>query len=168
MKNHVLSRLTVTTVFAATIIVASANSRAARGGAPQAANPSAQKLLTIADVEAVTGVKGVKLVPKDPKKGAGGDVNFAKPDGSLLVMLIAAPGTMYDAWKSQSSLVNASVSGIGDEAFIGPAGTTTPWALYFRKGKNSASIASFVNADMKPLLPQDQIKALAKLVASRL
>ena len=167
MKNHVLSRLTVTTVFAATIIVASANSRAARGGAPQAANPSAQKLLTIADVEAVTGVKGVKLVPKDPKKGAGGDVNFAKPDGSLLVMLIAAPGTMYDAWKSQSGAFNASVSGVGDEAFIGPA-NVTPYVLFFRKGKNSASISSFLNSDMKPLLTQDQIKALAKLVASRL
>ena len=134
---------------------------------PQTSNPATAKLLTIADVESVTGVKGVKLVPKDIRRGAGGDLNFAKTDGSLLVMLIAMPG-MYDMWKSQKVLYNAAVSGVGDEAFNGPAGAIQ-YVIYFRKGKNSGSISSFVSpSDMKPVLSQDQLKALAKIVNSRM
>ena len=39
---------------------------------PQNAPPMVQKLLTFADVESITGVKGVKLVPKNPSKGQTG------------------------------------------------------------------------------------------------
>lgn len=134
---------------------------------PQAAS-SADKLLTISDVEAATGVKGLKLVPKNPAKGAGGDLNFAKPDGSLLVMAIFGPASLFKQWKAQPGFAGASVMGIGDEAFTGSAGST-PYAIFLRKGDHAASISSFLNtADMKPLLSQDQLKTLAKTVASRL
>ena len=50
-------------------------------------------------------------------------------------MLVYAPG-MYDMWKAEKALFNASVSGVGDEAFSGPAGKIQ-YVIYFRKGKNS-------------------------------
>lgn len=58
-----------------------ASGLAAPGGAPQATNPEYAKLLTPADVQKVTGLQ-VKMVPYDPKSGAGGDLNFALEDGA--------------------------------------------------------------------------------------
>ena len=48
--------------------------------------PGAQ-YLTVQDVEKITGLQGVKLVPRDPSKGAGGDLNFANKDGKLILMV---------------------------------------------------------------------------------
>ena len=39
--------------------------------------PGAQ-YLTVQDVEKITGLRGVKLVPRDPSKGAGGEFNSPK------------------------------------------------------------------------------------------
>jgi hypothetical protein len=76
--------------------------------------------LTIADVQSVTGVKGLKLVPKNPAKGAGGDLNFLKPDGSLLVMAVLGPATLIKQWKAQPRFAGSAVTGDGDEAFADP------------------------------------------------
>lgn len=165
-KRYFLSSLTVAAVLAATVI-ASANLLAASGN-PQAPTAAAQKLLTIAEVEGIAGVKGVKLIPKDISKGAGGDLNFANADGSMLLMVITQPASTYKDWKAQSVLVKGPVSGVGDEAFSGPAGAMQ-YVIYFRKGDHAASISSFFNnTTMKPLLSQDQLKAAAKIVAGRL
>ncbi len=146
-----------------------ARKQAAGKGTPAAQAPAAyQKLLTVADVESVTGVKGLKLVPRNPVKGAGGDLNFAKADGSLLLMVRFGPRSLYDGWKAQDGIVNSTVSGIGDEAFNGPSGMA-PYVLFFRKADHSVSISSFLNSDdMKPFVPQDQLRALAKIILSRL
>ncbi|MDP2300535.1 MAG: hypothetical protein Q8M55_07465, partial [Actinomycetota bacterium] len=54
--------------------------------APPPVDPSA--LLTPADVEQVTGLTGLSVVPYDPAVGAGGDVNIADETGQLVAMLI--------------------------------------------------------------------------------
>ena len=48
---------------------------------------SGAQYLTVQDVEKITGLQGVKLVPRDPSKGAGGDLNFANKDGKLILMV---------------------------------------------------------------------------------
>lgn len=48
---------------------------------------SHEELLTIKDVEAVTGIQGIKLVPRNPQIGAGGELNFALADGSMVLMV---------------------------------------------------------------------------------
>jgi hypothetical protein len=40
------------------------------------ASKSYNDYLTAADIEKVSGMTGVKLIPKDPSKGAGGNLNF--------------------------------------------------------------------------------------------
>ena len=137
--------------------------------APQAGQPSpaVMKLLSVAEVESATGLKGVKVVPKNISKGAGGDLNFARADGTTVLAVVVAQG-MYDSWKGESVLYNAPVSGIADEAFSGPAGTT-PYVIYFRKGKQGVQVGTIANpADLKPLLTLDQLKAVAKIIASHL
>ncbi|MGA9293282.1 MAG: hypothetical protein WBV81_11830 [Ignavibacteriaceae bacterium] len=43
--------------------------------------------LTASDIEKITGIKAVKLIPKNPKIGAGGDLNFSTNDDKLIVMV---------------------------------------------------------------------------------
>jgi len=43
------------------------------------------KLLTIADVEKVTGLSGVKTVPNGSQTGAGGMLNFVNASGKLVL-----------------------------------------------------------------------------------
>jgi hypothetical protein len=140
-----------------------ARKQAAAKGSPAAQAPASyQKLLTIADVEGVTGVKGLKLVPGE------GDLNFAKADGSLLLMVQFGPRNLYDNWKARNGIVNSAVNGIGDEAFKGPSGSA-PFILFFRKGDHSVSLHSYLNTDdMEPFVSQDQLRSLAKIILSRL
>ena len=171
-ENRSLFGLTLRLLLPAALLVSTAISisanREATSSGPQAVSPAAEKLLTIADVESVTGAKGLKLVPKNPAKGAGGDLNFAKPDGSLLVMAVFGPASLFTQWKAQPGFAGSAVTGVGDEAFAGPAGAT-PYVIFLRKGDHAASVSSFLSTtDMKPLLSQDQLKALAKTIASRL
>jgi hypothetical protein len=128
-----------------------------------------QKLLTVADVESATGLKGLKLVPRGSTTGAGGDLNFAKADGSLLLMAQFGSADLFKQWKAQPDFFNSPVAGVGDEAFNGPKGGLGPYVLFFRKGTHSIGLSSFLDTEtMKPMLPQDQLRSIAKTILSRL
>ena len=128
------------------------------------------KLLTVQDVEKVTGRTGVKLIPKNPMKGAGGDLNFALADETILVIAAIQKAEMYETWKKQEGFFYAEVLGIGNAAFEGPSIGEARYILIFKKGKTAVSLSSFF--DMKaggdPFLSQDQLRALAKIVTLRL
>jgi hypothetical protein len=142
--------------------------RPAAAQTPKPAPAAYEKLLTVADVESATGIKGLKLVPRDPRNGAGGNLNFAQADGSLLLMVTFGDAGLFNAWKAQEGIVNSAVNGVGDEAFNGPK-VAAPYVLFFRKGNHAASLSSFLNVDtMKPFLSQDQLRAMAKIIVSRL
>lgn len=126
------------------------------------------KLLTVADVTKVTGVQGVKLVDKDPSKGAGGDLNFATADGKMLLLLVVTEDqAAFDEWKRISV---APIAGVGDEAFSGPKGVPEPYNVYVRSKNQFVSLASFLDSQgqLKPLLTIAQLTELAKIVVSRL
>jgi len=140
-------------------------------GAGQTAKPTSsayEKLLTVADVESATGIKGTKRVAPGSVRGTGGNLNFAQADGSLLLMVRFGDAELFKKWKAQEGLFKSAVNDIGDEAFIGPA-VENPYVLYVRKRNQAFSLSSFLNTDtLKPLVNQNQLRSLAKIILPRL
>jgi len=130
------------------------------------AAPGAQ-YLTVQDVEKITGLHGIKLVPPNPSKGAGGDLNFANKDGELILMVqrMLNSDALYSQTKNMKDSVKADITGVGDAAFIGPAGTLQ-YFISFKKGKGSGSAASFLTITGGTKLPMDQVKKVAQQIAS--
>ena len=129
------------------------------------AAPGAQ-YLTVQDVEKITGLQGVKLVPPDPSKGAGGDLNFANKDGKLILMANRNlfSDMLYSQTKNMKGAVKQDIQGVGDAAFTGPAGNLQ-YFVSFKKGKGSGTVSTFLTFT-GTLLPMDQVKKVAQLIAS--
>jgi hypothetical protein len=126
---------------------------------------SAGKLLTVADVEAVTGLKGVTPVARGEKPAAGGQLNFADAGGKLFLLLSTHDARTLENLKK--TLFSASVPGLGDEAFLGPA-VSEPWVLYVRRGDRGFALSSFLDKKGHLKVPRDQLVALAKIALARL
>ena len=127
--------------------------------------PGAQ-YLTVQDVEKITGLRGVKLVPRDPSKGAGGDLNFANKDGKLILMVNRnlSSDMLYSQTKNMKGAVKEDIQGVGDAAFTGPAGALQ-YFVSFKKGKGSGTVATF-SGDTAMLLTIDQVKKVAQQIAA--
>lgn len=126
----------------------------------------AADVLTAADVEKVAGVSGVALVPRNPAKGAGGDLNFAGADGKLVVMVRVYEKGGYE--KLKKMYFAADVPGVGDEAFAAPPHVPQPYVLYLRKGAKAASVTTYLTRDGRPKLSVAQLSELGRTVASRM
>lgn len=166
----------------------STGASAVSSGAPKSGSPSAAtaatavgdlksaspekvaaKWLTPADVEKVAGVRGVKVVAKDPMKGAGGDINFA--DGKGLILMVNIGAAKWFANMKTTRNYREPVAGLGDEAFDGPS-TEIMATLYqfgVRKADNAAVLTTYLVAGDPPKarLSQDQLKQLAAIAISR-
>jgi hypothetical protein len=127
--------------------------------------PGAQ-YLTVQDVEKITGLQGVKLVPRDPSKGAGGDLNFANKDGKLILMINRnlSSDMLYSQTKNMKGAVKEDIQRVGDAAFTGPAGNY-PYFVSFKKGKGSGTVSTFLGFT-GTLLLLDQVKKVAQQIAS--
>jgi hypothetical protein len=136
---------------------------------PVAAQTSASKYITVQDIEKLTGLKGLKEVPYDPKKGAGGDLNFADKDGNMVLMTQKSASLMfYDPTKVPKKYVKGDLTGIGDAAFYGPA-DPPQYYINFKKGSRSGAVATFLNFKTgKTYLSMDQLKEVAKFVVGKL
>jgi len=135
---------------------------------------AADRRLTVADVEKVTGLKGIQLVAPGSVTGAGAGLNFATPDKRMLLMVNFGPAALYRRAKEQKTyagvampLFHASVPGIGDEAFDSPPGPLQ-FVLYMLKGANAASFTAYYISANKATLTMDQLKQLAKIAAARM
>jgi len=126
----------------------------------------AADVLTVSDVEKTAGIAGVRIVARDPAKGAGGDLNFSGPDGKLLVMVKVYKNGGYGSLKRM--YFAADVPGVGDEAFAGPPGFKSPYVLYLRRGTKAASVTTYLQRDGRPKLSLEQLAGLGRIVASRL
>lgn len=128
----------------------------------------AADILTVADIEKAASLSGVRTVPKDYGKGAGGELNFAGSDGKLVAMVMIQSGSMYANWKQRFGASAEPLSGLGDEAFRTKPGAMINYVV-FRKGSHSIWIQSMGN---KPNGAQTfsaaQLTDLAKLAAGRL
>jgi hypothetical protein len=127
---------------------------------------SGASYLTVQDVEKITGLHGVKIVPPNPSKGAGGDLNFAKQDGTLILMVNRSltSDMFYSQTKNMKDTVKEDIQGVGDAAFIGPPGDF-PYFVAFKKGKGSATVSAFLGFT-GPLVPMDQLKKVAQQIAA--
>lgn len=136
----------------------------------QAADPR----VTVADVEKATGLKNVQLVAAGSIAGAGAGLNFANADKKMILMVNFGPAALYVRAKEQKEyhgmpmpLFHANVPGIGDEAFDSPPGPFQ-YVLYVRKGTNAASFTAYVTGANKATLTMEQVKAIARVAASRM
>jgi hypothetical protein len=124
-------------------------------------------LLTIADIENISGMKGIKLVEKGSLPGAGGSLNFAAKD-KMYAMLVIADMSVYDQWKTGEKYIHEKLSGIGDEAYSAPDGPVQ-FIVFFREGSKVASVSSFVNYETgDPYLSVKQLSELARIVVNRM
>jgi hypothetical protein len=158
----VMSALAITVMFAATW---------ARAQSAVTASPAYAKLLTPADISKVTGLSGVMSVPRDPSKGAGGDLNFALPNGKQILLVTFLDTKNYEQSKAVKSVYGGQVQGVGDDAFIGKV-MGFESILYFRKGPHGVALSSFIDTGSgwpgKPYLNQQQLRQLAALMLSRM
>lgn len=140
------------------------------GPAPEAA--ATEDLLTPADVEGVSGLSGLQVVPYDPAIGAGGDINIADAEGQLVAMLVEEGPETWDAWLTDGFTVGESYSPpVGDESFIGPNPdvSATPYIFGFREGDTAIVLDTyFVDGTSATVLTIDQLRELAGIVESRL
>lgn len=132
-----------------------------------------EKLLTPADVEKVTGLKGVITVAKNSQVGAGGKLNFAfdnDKDKLILSVMVEGKG-VFDSWKESKDLNAAAVPNLGDEAFQGdPNNKMITPNVTFIKGEQSFQLFTFfnMNNDLKPYLTHQQLIDLAKIIEGNL
>jgi len=150
-----LTTLFVFAVFVSSASVAFSQTKAASGA----------QYLTVQDVEKITGLHGLKLVPADASKGAGGDLNFANKDGKLILMVqrMLNSDALYSQTKKMNGTVKEDIQGVGDAAFTGPAGNLQ-YFVSFKKGKGSGTAATFLTFTGTQL-PLDQVKKVAQQIA---
>lgn len=150
-------------------VVAMACALALVGLVARAQTPAPDPRLTIADVEKVSGLSGVKQVAQGSMTGAGGALNFAGPDGKLILMVNFAAASFYDSVRKNQTVFHALVPDVGDEAFDAPPGAMQ-YVLYVKKGAKAVSLTAFISTSRPyaPKLTLDQLKALARVVLPRL
>jgi hypothetical protein len=140
----------------------------------QAETPVATKsyndYLTATDIEKVAGMTGVKLIPKDPGIGAGGNLNFAAADDNLIVMVQIVSKSYYEGFKEVCK-ENSEIKGLGDQAMSGATFPGYPENMVaFTKGNNCIALVVFGNMNEigTNMLTIEQTSELAKIIASRL
>ena len=124
------------------------------------------KFLGTADMQKITGLQGIKLVPRT--EDADGDLNFARADGQILLSVSFYPAASYASARSSQSGFKSAVQGIGEDAFVGPAGGPPLFILAFRKGNYTVVLNTELDDKNKPVLTMDQITQIAKLIASKM
>lgn len=143
--------------------------------AAQAAAAKYEKMLTPEDVAGVCGLTGVRCVPKDPSKGAGGDLNFTTADGEPLLLVNFGNKRKFDELKASQYSHGVDIDGLGDAAFSCPSPSLRPdpYGLCFLSKDLAVTINSHLgkpSADgeaPKALLSQDQLKQLAQIIMQR-
>jgi hypothetical protein len=133
-------------------------------------------LLTPAEVAQACGLSGLKAVPRNSKKGAGGDINIADSDGKLVLILnlldkdsAESAKKDYGQAKAMKGFCKEEEKGLGDEAFSGPI-DAPQYMLYVRKGASLFSVATFMTplGDKPTALSMEQLRHIAAIVAKKL
>jgi hypothetical protein len=143
-------------------------------GASAKGNPTAETLITAADVEKVGGFTGIKQALQGDK------LNFTTQDNKMVLRVQVRHGdSLYKQTKATNLNFHASVSGIGDDAFDGPSddmnmgarspgGKPQPYLLWFLKANASVSLITFADrSHPNSYLSQDKLRELARIMVSR-
>lgn len=127
------------------------------------------QLVTPAEIEKVSGLKGIVPAPKALQPD--GYQSFVRGSDNVVVLEVALPheGT-HDAFVYTQHGMGAagpteSVAGVGDEAFSSPERRE----LWIRKGGQMVVVrGGYDVANQRAILTADQLKAIGKLVAARI
>jgi len=136
-------------------------------GAPR--KVTIESYLTAADIQNVSGLKGVKSIPKTPNIGAGGDLNFTTGDNNLIVMVQVVAKSQYAGYKQM--FFKAAVQGLGEEEMHGATVKGGAANLVaFTKGVNCIALTVFANPKdfSKNMLTIEQTIKLAKIIVTRM
>ena len=124
------------------------------------------KLLTVADVQSITGLSNLTLKSIDSKKsGEANDLTFSTADGKTILGIQVLNGSDYDMYYKQYCAQDYKAM---EYAFWGPktaTPTTPPSQLWFRKGDTLIFIDNGYNGNK---LDVGMMEKMAKLIASRL
>lgn len=132
-----------------------------------------EKFISAADIAKITGITGLKIIPRNPSKGAGGDLNYANTQGEMVIMFQFLSSSFFEEFKKVPQMYGTplKLEGTDMDILIGPP-KPPQYALIFKKGLYTVSISSFFNfGGAKPgtlYVEMPKIKELAKLIASRL
>jgi hypothetical protein len=140
------------------------------GTAGKTAAGQFDNIISSAEVEMVTGLTGVKQVPRDrTSKFKNGDINFIASGDRPVLMIEFRPVFVFEAMKADSGYFKKSIPGLAEEAFTSPA-FDPQFSVNLRKGKYVAVITTHIDPKDKKstVLSLDHLTSLAKLVASRM
>jgi hypothetical protein len=68
-----------------------------------------KNLVTTNDVEKVSRIQGIQLVPRDPKMGAGGELNFTLQDGTTLLIVLIRDSSVCNDWKKEQGFFHEAL-----------------------------------------------------------
>jgi hypothetical protein len=126
------------------------------------------KYLSAADIEKVTGFKEVKLSKSSQTKTAG-SLQFKNNDGKVILSVRFNRPSFYNkAEAAKLGQIKGEIKGIGEDAYYGP-NVDNPYMLSFKKDTFYVELTAFINSkEVMPFLTMEQLKALGKIIASRI
>ncbi len=133
-----------------------------------ACRPKPADLLTVADVQRVTGRSDIQAATR-VEEGTEA-LRFAGADQVVVLTVSVQARTELDRLRAKPMYFRGPVDGIGDGAFEGPR-FGFPMYLYFRKGHVTVALLTYAdpaNREDAPLISRDQLVALGRIAASRM
>ncbi len=91
-------------------------------------------VLTVAEVEKISGLTGLHTVPKNQAMGAGGELNIAGADNKLVLMVMVQPQSTFEFWKKQYGAKGEPVAKLGSEAFRSKPGEFISYVVFLKGG----------------------------------
>ncbi len=130
-------------------------------------------LLTPEDVQTKTGLVDVRRAGRNPERRLGGDLNFVRPDGQPLLMVVVQPGESYEDWKADPDSFRQELDGLGEAAFVGPstAMNEEPYLVVFQAESRTVGLLTYDDSATEGwtnMLTMDQLQALARVIIGRL
>ena len=123
----------------------------------------AAEVLTVAQIEKVTGVTGLSSKPAKYDKAA---LNYLTSKNELAVSIKVASASVYEVWKSQPSMNDQiALASLGDDAISSKTGRY----VCFKKGGAGVCVTGMVAVgESQPLVNDAKLLELARLAASTL
>jgi hypothetical protein len=133
-------------------------------------NPDPLSLLSIADVERVTGLTGVRIIEPGTTDEAIGRLNFATADGTLIATMNIGDGTAFDQ-SMQGMYFSELATGTGSMCFVGPSPEVSPVLTIFAaaQGDHAVIMKTFVKTEGGTVtwIPMEKLQELVDIALTR-
>lgn len=128
-----------------------------------AAQAQSAEPLSVAQVESVTGLKGLTLANSKVDRSA---KTFTTPDNELALTMKIAHASIFDFWRDQASADDqAPLKGLGDEAFTSKKGR---YVCFRKASKGVCLVAKAATGNAAQLISEAQLMELAKTTVANL